>query len=69
MHRILKMKSIKSLYLVAILAMMPFSKIASQSNINHFLHTVSKGQSLYSIASMYNVTVDEIIQLNQKFYQ
>ena len=60
------MKSIKSLYLVAILAMMPFSKIASQSNINHFLHTVSKGQSLYSIASMYNVTVDEIIQLNQK---
>ena len=28
------------------------------------MHTVTKGQSLYSIASMYNVTIDEIIQLN-----
>ena len=30
----------------------------------YFLHTVTKGQSLYSIASMYNVTVDDIIRLN-----
>ena len=51
---------------MAALAFMPVSKIMSQDNTSHFLHTVSKGQSLYSIASMYNVTVDEIIQLNQK---
>lgn len=30
----------------------------------YFLHTVTKGQGLYSISRMYNVTEDEIIQLN-----
>lgn len=30
----------------------------------YFLHTVTKGQSLYSIAKMYNVTTDDIVQLN-----
>lgn len=29
-----------------------------------FLHTVTKGQSLYSIASMYHVSVDDIVRLN-----
>ena len=30
----------------------------------YFLHTVTKGQGLYSISRMYNVTEDEIIRLN-----
>lgn len=30
----------------------------------YFLHTVTKGQGLYSISRMYNVTEDEIIKLN-----
>ena len=30
----------------------------------YFLHTVTKGQSLYSISSMYNVTIDDIVRLN-----
>ena len=30
----------------------------------YFLHTVTKGQSLYSISSMYNVSIDDIVRLN-----
>lgn len=33
-------------------------------NDRYFIHTVSKGQTLYSISRMYEVTVDEIIALN-----
>lgn len=33
-------------------------------NSTHFVHTVSKGQTLYSISRMYNTTVKEIIDLN-----
>lgn len=38
----------------------------SQNNTgnNYFLHTVSKGQSLYSIAGMYGVSIDDIVRLN-----
>ncbi len=31
---------------------------------NHFLHTVSKGQTLYSISRMYQKSIQEIIELN-----
>ena len=33
-------------------------------NDNHFVHTVSKGQTLYSISRMYEVSVNDIIALN-----
>ena len=36
----------------------------SAQNAGYFTHTVSKGQTLYSISRMYEVTVDEIISLN-----
>ena len=35
----------------------------AQSN-NYFLHTVTKGQGLYSISRMYGVTEADIISLN-----
>lgn len=38
--------------------------VQAQSSNGYFLHTVTKGQSLYSIASMYNVSTQDIIQLN-----
>ena len=38
------------------------SNIQAQSG--HFLHTVTKGQTLYSIAAMYGVQVADIVQLN-----
>lgn len=37
----------------------------AQSN-DYFIHTVSKGQTLYSISRMYNTTVKDIIDLNPK---
>ena len=33
-------------------------------NDKYFVHTVSKGQTLYSISRMYETTIDEIISLN-----
>ena len=38
-------------------------------NDNHFIHTVSKGQTLYSIARMYEVNVNDIIALNPECAQ
>ena len=32
----------------------------------YFLHTITKGQSLYSIASMYNVTTGDIVKMNPR---
>ncbi|MBQ8521542.1 MAG: LysM peptidoglycan-binding domain-containing protein [Bacteroides sp.] len=58
------MKFIQTLYLAAAVAVMPFGRAEAQVSPNFFLHTVTKGQSLYSIASMYQVTVDEIVRLN-----
>lgn len=36
----------------------------AQENLSYFLHTVEKGQSLYSIASMYGVSQSDIVKLN-----
>ena len=38
-------------------------------NENHYVHTVSKGQTLYSIARMYEVSVNDIIALNPECAQ
>ena len=38
--------------------------IQAQNETGYLLHTVTKGQSLYSIASMYHVTVNDLIRLN-----
>lgn len=40
------------------------SFVAAQENQSYFLHTIEKGQSLYSIASMYGVSQSDIIKLN-----
>ena len=38
--------------------------VQAQNEAGYLIHTVKKGQSLYSIASMYNVTVDDLIRVN-----
>ena len=38
--------------------------VSAQTGTGYFLHTVTKGQSLYSIASMYHISVDDIVRLN-----
>ena len=36
----------------------------AQENQTYIIHTIQKGQSLYSISNMYGTTVDAIIKLN-----
>nr|WP_302828798.1 LysM peptidoglycan-binding domain-containing protein [uncultured Bacteroides sp.] len=38
--------------------------VNAQENQSYFLHTIEKGQSLYSIASMYGVNQADIVKLN-----
>lgn len=58
------MKLIHSLYLAAALSVASVGSLMAQSASNQFTHTVTKGQSLYSIASMYNVSIEDIVRLN-----
>ena len=58
------MKFIQTLYLAAALSVAPAGVLMAQSAAGHFLHTVTKGQSLYSISSMYNVSVADIVKMN-----
>ena len=58
------MKRINRIACLLLLSLLPLGKSWAQQADNSFLHTIEKGQSLYSIASMYGVTVQEIVQLN-----
>ena len=40
------------------------STLKAQSESNCFLHTVTKGQSLYSIANTYHVSIEDIVRMN-----
>lgn len=58
------MKSVKRIFfLLSFISISCFSTFA-QENSSYFLHTIEKGQSLYSIASMYGVSKSDIIRLN-----
>ena len=54
------MKKITYLTLLLLL----FTITVSAQSSDYFIHTVSKGQTLYSISRMYQTTVKEIIDLN-----
>ena len=54
----------KRIFLSLLLAAACGMGIHAQENQTYFLHTVEKGQSLYSIASMYGVSQADIIRLN-----
>ncbi len=58
------MKLIKAIYLAMALTVAPAEMMMAQNTYGHFLHTVTKGQSLYSISSMYNVPISDIVKLN-----
>lgn len=58
------MKSIKQLLFTLLLSSLSLTVLYAQDNTTFFLHTVEKGQSLYSISSMYNISKTEIIRLN-----
>ena len=60
------MKFIQSVFLALAIMAGSSTKVMAQASAEsgYFLHTVTKGQSLYSISSMYNVTIDDIVRLN-----
>ena len=58
------MKFIQVLYLAAALSVAPAGMMMAQTTSGHFVHTVTKGQSLYSISSMYNVPIADIVKMN-----
>ncbi len=58
------MKFIHSLYLATALSVVSIGNLMAQSPSGQFTHTVSKGQSLYSISAMYNVSIEDIMRAN-----
>ena len=58
------MKFIHSLYLATALSIASVGNLMAQSASGQFTHTVTKGQSLYSISAMYNVSIDDILRAN-----
>lgn len=47
-----------------VLAVIVISMTASAQNANYVSHTVSQGETLYSISKRYNTTVEEIVKFN-----
>ena len=61
-------KALKNIFALAIFVLCTINSIVAQ-NDKYFVHTVSKGQTLYSISRMYEVSVDDIIALNPECAQ
>ena len=57
------MNQFKHIMLAVLLMVLTTLPTAAQQS-EYFLHTVTKGQGLYSISRMYGVTEDDIIKLN-----
>ena len=58
------MKRISRIFLLLLFISVSYAISYAQETPPFFLHTIEKGQSLYSISSMYNVTTADIIRLN-----
>lgn len=58
------MRSIKRIFLLLSFISVSCLSTFAQENQSYFLHTIEKGQSLYSISSMYGVNKADIIRLN-----
>ena len=58
------MKTINRIICLLLLACACSLGAVAQENQSYFLHTIEKGQSLYSIASMYGVSQSDIVKLN-----
>ena len=58
------MKTFRRTLLSLLLAAACTLDVPAQENQSYILHTIEKGQSLYSISSMYGVSQSDIIRLN-----
>lgn len=57
------MKILRQLVLIFSISLLSIAALAQEEG-SYFLHTVKTGQTLYSIANMYNVNVSQISKLN-----
>lgn len=66
------MTSVKRIIILLIVSCISFSITQAQENASFFLHTIEKGQNVYSIANMYDVSQEDIFRMNpgsdQKIY-
>lgn len=60
------MKQIKRILLFLVIIGTSYLVSHAQENKSFLLHTIEKGQSLYSISNMYNVSTADIVRLNPK---
>lgn len=58
------MKFLRVIGLTVIFGLFYFIPLSAQQSDSYFTHVISKGETLYSIATMYNVSKDDIIRLN-----
>lgn len=58
------MKPLSRIFLFLFFMSVSYAFCYAQENPSYFLHTIEKGQSLYSISSMYKVSTADIIRLN-----
>lgn len=58
------MNYLKSLGLSLVLGCLFMNPLSAQEGESYFNHTISQGETLYSIAAMYNVSKEDIIRLN-----
>ncbi|NDV66003.1 LysM peptidoglycan-binding domain-containing protein [Bacteroides sp. 224] len=58
------MESIKRVLLLFLICYSSIATLTAQENNSFFLHTIEKGQNLYSISSMYGINKADIIRLN-----
>lgn len=58
------MKLLKRIFFLLSFISISYISSFAQENSSYFLHTIEKGQSLYSIASMYGVSKTDIVHLN-----
>lgn len=58
------MKPIRRIFFFLLFIGLSYTGSFAQENQSYFLHTIEKGQSLYSISSMYGVGRADIIRLN-----
>lgn len=58
------MKSLTRVFLVALLGCSSVLTLQAQEALNYFLHTIEKGQSLYSLSNMYGVSQEDIVKMN-----
>lgn len=63
-YKKIRMTKLRHLLIIVALFLLPLASGFAQENGDYFFHTIKKGENLHTIASMYNVSKNDIIKLN-----